>query len=389
MFKKYLLAGFCTLVLGIYGAMYVGGNSELYAADTEVTLESSTSSSGFAVKNSSGTGIFRVGGDGNIGIGTNNPQYKLDVRPSTINGITYALNIGDEEDINSDGFLDSDGGRIFTSYGDAGVASSVVLTLQEYDDPFILRGRQTINKDGKDAIVSFYNGNVGIGTSEPQYKLDVYESVIRVNAPSGERDSWVYHSVGGTLKSALGYRYSTDALSLYHNGADRLIINNSGNVGIGTTSPGSYKLYVSGSAYATGSWSSSDNRWKKDITPLNNSLSNVLKLQGVNYYWKTNEYPDKGFTEERQIGLIAQDVEEVIPELVHTDDEGYKSVSYEKLTAVLVEAVKELKKENDALRQEIRQISAVVKTFVGATSATFPVSTNTFQGDSSTHNRMK
>ncbi|ETR66078.1 MAG: hypothetical protein OMM_13285 [Candidatus Magnetoglobus multicellularis str. Araruama] len=92
---------------------------------------------------------------------------------------------------------------------------------------------------------------------------------------------------------------------------------------------------------------------KKGIAPLTHSLNKITSLKGVSYYWKTDEYPDKNFEDSKQIGLIAQEVETIIPEIVQTDDEGYKSIRYNKLTPVLIEAVKELKTKNDCLQQQI------------------------------------
>jgi hypothetical protein len=87
-----------------------------------------------------------------------------------------------------------------------------------------------------------------------------------------------------------------------------------------------------GNARATGTWSSvSDVRYKKNITPLANSLEKVTQLKGVSYEWKTDEYPNKGFTQGAQLGLIAQEVEAVIPELVSTDHKGYNTNSLSKL----------------------------------------------------------
>ena len=102
----------------------------------------------------------------------------------------------------------------------------------------------------------------------------------------------------------------------------------------------------------------SDVSFKKEIRPLTSSLEKVSSLQGVSYEWKTEEYPEKGFTKERQIGLIAQEVEPLLPELVHTDKEGKKSLSYDKLTAVLVEAIKEQQKEIEELRSMIKELRA-------------------------------
>ncbi|MFA5929114.1 MAG: tail fiber domain-containing protein, partial [Candidatus Margulisiibacteriota bacterium] len=69
-------------------------------------------------------------------------------------------------------------------------------------------------------------------------------------------------------------------------------------------------------------------------------------------YWRTSEFPKHGFSKEKQIGFIAQEVEKVLPELVATDKEGNKLLSYEKLTPVLVEAIKELNRNIVSLQAE-------------------------------------
>ena len=94
-----------------------------------------------------------------------------------------------------------------------------------------------------------------------------------------------------------------------------------GNVGIGTSSP-SEKLYVTGNVKATGAMKAeafiydSDKRLKKDITQLEDVDANLTALTGVNFTWKESGRKD--------IGFIAQDVEKVLPELVHTGDSGLK-----------------------------------------------------------------
>jgi hypothetical protein len=105
----------------------------------------------------------------------------------------------------------------------------------------------------------------------------------------------------------------------------------------------------------------SDRRFKQNIKPIASALDKVTKLQGVSFTWNTKEYPRKFFTEEPQIGLIAQDVEPVIPEAVLTDKEGFKSVTYDKLTAVLIEAVKEMKQQMNYQDSVIKVQSAQIK----------------------------
>jgi hypothetical protein len=131
-------------------------------------------------------------------------------------------------------------------------------------------------------------------------------------------------------------------------------------VTIGNTASSSYALYVQGSAYSTGGWAGSDARWKKDLDPINNILPAVLSLNPVKYNWRTDEFPDMNFEGERQIGLIAQEVEKIFPELVRTDDNGYKAVSYEKLTVVLLEGMKEQQKQIEELRKMVTELKTAI-----------------------------
>jgi hypothetical protein len=131
--------------------------------------------------------------------------------------------------------------------------------------------------------------------------------------------------------------------------------NSTGNIGIANNNPGDYKLYVNGALYAS-SYSGSDKRWKKNIKPIKKAQSLVNQLQGVRFDWKKDEFKDKNFDSGRQVGLIAQDVEKVLPEIVRTDTEGYKAVAYDKLTAVLIEAFKEQQNEINELRTEINNL---------------------------------
>lgn len=81
--------------------------------------------------------------------------------------------------------------------------------------------------------------------------------------------------------------------------------------------------------------STSDERLKKNVKPIENALDKVMQLAGVEFDWKEND--------RHSIGLIAQQVEAIVPEVVDTKEDGYKSISYGKLTGVLIEAIKELK----------------------------------------------
>ena len=127
-----------------------------------------------------------------------------------------------------------------------------------------------------------------------------------------------------------------------------MIIN--GNVGIGTTTPGNLLTVVQTSATdpIADAWTTySSRRWKENITPIPDALEKVLRLRGVAFDWKADGKHD--------LGMIAEEVGEVLPELVAYEDNGVdaKSLDYARLTAVLVEALKELKAENDSLKARL------------------------------------
>ena len=101
----------------------------------------------------------------------------------------------------------------------------------------------------------------------------------------------------------------------------------------------------------------SDSRLKENIRPLENSLHNTLQLRGVSYNWI-----DKAKSQSTQIGVIAQEVEEVYPEFVHTNEEGMKSVNYSQMVAVLIEAIKELNTQIETLKTENASLKAELAT---------------------------
>jgi len=141
-----------------------------------------------------------------------------------------------------------------------------------------------------------------------------------------------------------------------------------GDVGIGV-SP-SYKLDVNGNIHATAFPTSSDIRFKKNITPLENSLEKIKKLQGVKYEWNefVNSVRDGYKLNVPIIGLIAQDVEKIVPEVVDlwklSDDcQDARSIDYPRLTPLLIEAIKEqqiiIENQNQKIENLIARMSAL------------------------------
>jgi ribosomal protein S15P/S13E len=142
-------------------------------------------------------------------------------------------------------------------------------------------------------------------------------------------------------------------------------VNNSGYVGIGTTTP-SVALDVAGEAHAADFVATSDMRFKEEVVPIDNALDKVLRLQGVYFKWN-QRYRDtlKGSnTNRRQIGVVAQQVVEVIPEVVsgwNDQEDEYLAVDCGRLTAVTIEAVKEQQKQIRNLLERISTLEEHVK----------------------------
>ena len=98
-------------------------------------------------------------------------------------------------------------------------------------------------------------------------------------------------------------------------------------------------------------YASSDERLKDNVTVIDSALNKVKQIRGVEFDWNNKQDTYKG----HDIGVIAQDVEKVVPELVKDRDDGYKAVDYQKLTALLIEAVKELELKVKELEDKLQQ----------------------------------
>ena len=104
-------------------------------------------------------------------------------------------------------------------------------------------------------------------------------------------------------------------------------------------------VVVTGVATATDFNSTSDINLKENIKPIDNPLEKVLQLNGVSFDWK--------HMQQSSAGVIAQDVEKVLPEIVRGDVDGYKSLNYNGLIGLLIEAVKEQQKQIEELKKQI------------------------------------
>jgi hypothetical protein len=238
-------------------------------------------------------------------------------------------------------------------------------------------GEQTVAQSKWSVVIGAYN--VIAGDPLIAYPTDPIFVIGNGTGPATANRSnamTVYKNGNCDLAGYMNLRKNSTGGALYVNGSEALWFDGTyyswgyggtynvfaDKVSVGTTAnPGSYSLYVSGSAWSTGTWGGSDMRWKKNITPLGNILEKVSLLNSVSFEWRKDEYPDINFDSGVQIGLVAQDVEKIFPELVRTDNNGFKAVAYDKLSVILLEGLKEQQKEIDSQNRDNQQLKSELK----------------------------
>jgi hypothetical protein len=262
--------------------------------------------------------------------------------------------------------------------------------FSDYAMSFQVNGSSALS----DAMYITNDSKVGIGTTAPLVALDVRGTAIITN-PAGNNynenlrlpqatSGYASITLGGSV-AASGSSAAQWAILKYptsNNFAIRnfdtdiiYIIASSGNVGINNTNP-SYKLDVAGDARITSgslgvgvapnatdgridasndivAFSSSDLRLKENIKPIENALDKVKSLTGVEFDWKPELKHAHGY-EGHDTGVIAQEVQEVMPTAIRTNDTGYLAVRYEKLIGLLIEANKELAARVEELESKLK-----------------------------------
>jgi trimeric autotransporter adhesin len=186
--------------------------------------------------------------------------------------------------------------------------------------------------------------------------------------------------IGASADAGVGLGDLTNATAIGYNAtvsqSNSLVLGSSAvSVGIGTSAPntklqvvGNIRVGTSGTlgcvqrfdGTAIAGTCSSDARLKANVQPFGRVLDRVVRLQPVHHTWRTAEFPEYHFGQGIGTGLIAQDVEQVFPEMVSTDERGYKMVNYAELPYLTLQAVKDLKAENDKKDEQILALSAKV-----------------------------
>jgi hypothetical protein len=227
---------------------------------------------------------------------------------------------------------------------------------------------------GANVCLSNSTDRVGIGTTEPSYELHILgtdDPDLLINSSSNTRYVRIGTNQGGNVSfiefGQTGVNSSTswqmgicpdNRLMIGHPGeSEKMTILSGGNVGIGTTSPGSNLLAVNGEAAKPGGghWASySDRRLKKISSDYGCGLEEICRLAPVRYsYLENNELGLPA--DQEHVGLVAQDVASILPEAVEENSNGYLMVNQDPIMWAMVNAIKTLKAENDSLRTIIEK----------------------------------
>lgn len=235
-------------------------------------------------------------------------------------------------------------------------------------------------------VLSAYKGHFGQGSSAIPYSASLVSgpSVGPIPTPL----SWNFLGLGAEVgvrnilgvDVKIGSDISLGAISARYSAFFNKITGKEVTVAPADSSVAPIETHVAANGNLFGFWSimgvpfasviahmtHSDRRLKKDIEPISNStsLTKVLQLNPVYYTWKKDLVPSsflKAHGEGKQIGLIAQEVEDIIPEVIkegELQDETWKGINYSKLTTVLIGAVKEQQEQIEELKTRITELES-------------------------------
>ena len=309
-------------------------NRVITGSDTANTLEAETN-------------VFINGGNFSVGTTNNTAPVALDsqitVGSTTANDIVgYNMNVIDGGSNHKAHLFLDDLNGIF-GLASASSVGNLAFVIKQASTEFL-----RIDTSGD----STFSGNISLGDNKKVVfgtgsDFDAYYNGTNLRI-EGTGNLQVGASSGFNFSTGYGVGAQTYMEGDYSNGVK---LNQGGATKLQTVSGG---VNVTGTLNATGdvvAYYSSDERLKDNITVIDSALNKVTQIRGVEFDWNNKQNTYEG----HDIGVIAQEVEKVVPELVKDRDDGYKAVDYQKLTALLIEAVKELKEEVEELKSKLQQ----------------------------------
>ena len=186
------------------------------------------------------------------------------------------------------------------------------------------------------------NGNTGVGVNDPAFRLDVGARMRIRSTPGLSAGLWLNNDNNITSPAFIGMK-SNDEVGFY-----------------GQTGAPGWRFYINtttGNGWMQGTLTqNSDQRLKKNISVLENSLQKLTQLHGYHYYWK-NEQSDSRM----QTGVLAQEVQKFFPELVAENKDGILAVNYSGLIPVVIESIREQQRIIEKQQQQIDELKKLVE----------------------------
>jgi len=280
----------------------------------------------------------------------------------TLTGTLTIAGTADADDITIDGWgsVSASLAAISGGLGGATIANDVNNRITTAVGNGTLNGEANLTFDGGTLGVSGsidVLGQINLGEETIIREFDAADTGI-VNLVGGTNHGTVIEGdADGHVVIGLRNDDGTDSFSIvagdggiyYGSGYNKLAfqVSGSGNTMIGKN------LWVSGSIQAEGdiiAFSSSDIRFKNNITPIESPIEKIKAIGGYEFDWNDLQGTHKG----HDVGVIAQEIEKVLPEVVHTRPDSYKAVRYEKIVALLIEAIKEQEASIQELKQQVQ-----------------------------------
>lgn len=311
-------------------------NTGSNASDKRAAIGSSTGTS--LAFHTGNTEKMRITSGGNVGIGTTSPGYPLVISATTANTAFYNT------------FSSTNNRNWAIAFGISNLGDMAFMQSNAQNGDPISAGTARI-------IIS-NTGNVGIGTTSPASRLYVAGGVGSTTSYTLDRNGsdsiYAAFYQQDTLSStafAINMQMGTNGGFQFYtfNGSwnERMRITAGGNILLGTTTDNGERLYVSGAIRATGTiTANSDITLKKNLAKIENALEKVEQINGYTYEFKTDD-------SKRHAGVIAQEIQGVLPEIVNKGNDGLLGVEYGNISALLIEAIKDLKSKNELLEARL------------------------------------
>jgi len=335
------------------------GNSsglELYQDSATDTSYLYNYYSGPLLLGTNNTERVRITAGGNVGIGTTAPAQRLHVSGSIRASNDMIVDGPDSSRgyylyYNSSAWPNYSSWLLQTGASDTAGTRGLIInantgqSVSNYGIGFAI--------DSSNKMFIQYTGNVGIGTTSPFTKLHVYASGGGLELSPGATTNLEFidrNNTGGTVNTSFYTRYGDFSFFKGDYSSASLVIKSSGNVGIGSASP-AYALDVNGTGRFTAIIETSTRTLKDNIESYSTDIDKFKQLEPVSFIWKE--------TGKQDVGLIAEDVEQIFPEFVSKTDEGeITGINYGKLSTIFINVLKQQQQKIELLEEQIKKLTS-------------------------------